>query len=61
MENEKFELNNEQIPAFEGDSAEMVKEYNEWLDNGGFEELMDEWLLEDQIRAELENFNEHEQ
>lgn len=54
MENEKFELNNEQIPAFEGDSAEMIKEYNEWLDNGGFEELMDEYL-EQQIQEENKN------
>lgn len=58
-----FEINyeTEQLPEFTGESAEAIKEYQEYLDNGGLNEVMDEWLLEDQIRAELENFNNHQQ
>lgn len=51
----------EQLPEFTGESAEAIKEYQEYLDNGGLNEIMDEWLLEDQRCAEIENFNEHEQ
>lgn len=68
MENKQIEplsfeidYETEQLPEFTGESAEAIKEYQEYLDNGGLNEIMDEWLLEDQIRDELEHFNEYEQ
>lgn len=50
----------EQLPEFTGESAKAIKEYQEYLDNGGLNEIMDEWLLEDKIRTELEYFNKYE-